>query len=69
MTRLSPIEKLARDIAWAKLGGEHSTETKAAWWKRQSDLGRHLYIGEANDFLFIVKKLKPIRILTMVNFK
>lgn len=68
MTRLSDIEKLARDIAWMKMPGRPKM-TKAAWWRSVDGLRRHFYVKDANDFLSIVKKLKPIRILTMVDFE
>ncbi len=43
--------------------------TKAAYWRSLSDLQRTLDINEAERLVFIVKALKPIRILSLVDFK
>lgn len=69
MPRLTDIEKLARDICWAEFPKKPAAYTKASYWKCLPARGRAEYAVEAARVVWIVKALKPIRILAMVDFK
>lgn len=71
MPRLSDIEKLARDICWAEncLDHKNARATKASFWSSLDADVQTEYVGWAEWLVFIVKKLKPIRILSLVDFK
>lgn len=69
--RLSPIEKLARDICWAEWVSNYRPPgtTKATYWERMNPAAQDTYVRDAEWLLFVVKKLKPNRILSLVDFK
>lgn len=69
MARLSSIEKLARDICWAEYPRSHRTATKAAYWQLIGSDGRAVYMRDAEWLVYITKKLKPLRILMLVDIK
>lgn len=66
--RISKIEKLARDICWAEWVGDYRPECgKAAYWNGLHPDVKTGYIVDAKWFQFICRKLKPLRILQMVD--
>ena len=55
--RLTPVERLARDICWAD-EGPHAVYTKAQYWMLHLlDRERAVYIEEAERFTWLVRKL------------
>lgn len=58
MSRMSAIEKIAREYCWAGFAApEHAGCTKAAYWRRLSQEKREEYIREASYFCYHVKRL------------
>lgn len=69
MPRLSKIEKLARDICWIDLAPmqRSAASSKASLWSGLQSSIRQRYLLEADRFQFICRKLKPLRVLQMVD--
>lgn len=65
---LSKIEKLARDICWAEFATKRTEPTKAAYWRCVHPDQKAEYISKAEWLVFICQKLKPLRILAMVDY-
>ena len=66
---MTEIEKLARDICWATFFRKPKEDTKASYWRKITPAARAYYITEARRLVFIVKKLKPLRVLMMVDWR
>lgn len=66
---MTELEKLARDICWAEFIVKPAMHTKATYWHQVQPHRRLEYIRDAEWLVFIVKKLKPLRILLLVDFK
>jgi hypothetical protein len=65
---MTPIEKLARDICWAEWPSTPKHTTKPAYWKAVHPDKKAEYVRDAEWLGFIVKALKPLRVLMMVDF-
>ena len=64
------IEHLARDICWAEFAVRKPKDTtKAAYWRLVHPSKQSEYREDAEWLIFIVKKLKPLRILAMVDLR
>ena len=62
------IVKLARDICWAEFTRKPKEDTKVAYWRKVHPEKQADYIESARWLVFITKKLKPLRILSLVDF-
>lgn len=65
--RLTPVEKLAREICW--LGFTHPLvkkgKTKASYWKTICEDARKGYRAEAEHFIYLLKRV-PVDLLNEV---
>lgn len=64
---MTPLEKLARDICWSEFAIRRKDVTKAAYWRGVHPDKKAKYLRDAEWLVFIVQKLKPLRILLMVD--
>ena len=64
---MNQYEKLARDICWAEFPRKPKEHTKASYWAQVHPDRKAEYIEDAKWLVFIVKQLKPLRLLLMVN--
>lgn len=56
--RLTPIERLARDIAWAEwIDPVNPSRTKFTYWASLLDEDRTDYVKEAERFVFLTRLL------------
>lgn len=56
--RLSPIERLARDIAWAEwIDPGNPSRTKFTYWASILDEDRTDYVEDAKRFVFLARLL------------
>ena len=62
------IERLARDICWAEFPIRPKDTTKAGYWRGVHPEKKAEYVSDAKWLVFIAKKLKPLRILSLVDF-
>lgn len=66
--RMTPIEKIAREICW--LGFRHPLatkgKTKASYWKEITEEARQLYRNEAANFIYLFKRV-PVNLLNEVE--
>lgn len=66
---MTELEKLARDICWAEFPTKPKDITKAAYWRGVHPVKQCEYARDAAWVVFIAKKLKPLRILSLIDFK
>jgi hypothetical protein len=65
---MKPTEKLARRICWLEFFPKPPKGyTEAAYWRGVHPDRQAEYIRDAEWLVFIVQRLKPLRILTMVE--
>lgn len=64
---MSEYEKLARDICWAEFPRKPKDTTKSAYWAGVHPDRKAEYIEDAKWLVYIVKQLKPLRLLLMVD--
>jgi len=66
--RLTPGEKLAREICWNWLPhrGRPQGKTKAQYWKALPESTRQNYRADATQFVFILSRL-PIDIVNLAH--
>lgn len=68
MAKMTPIEKLAREICWAGFVHLDSRKgkTKAGYWRSIHEDAREKYISDAKWFAFIVKRVS-VDVLNELN--
>lgn len=66
---MTDIERLARDICWAEFPRRPQDTTKASYWRGVHPTKQADYIRDAEWLVFITKKLKPLRVLSLVDFR
>lgn len=69
MATMGEIERLARDICWAEFSTKPKDTTKAVYWQSIHPEAREEYRQDAEWVVYIAKKLKPLRILALVDFR
>jgi hypothetical protein len=67
MKRLTPIEKLAREICWAGFATKpgRAGRTKARYWRSITDCARRSYVLEAERFAFLLKNVS-VKVLNQI---
>jgi hypothetical protein len=56
---MTPGEKLAREICWARFFGRPQGITKAQYWKSMPESTRKNYECDAAQFVFVLGRLSP----------